>query len=144
MSEYQCSSCGAEYSFNEYKALDRTPVDPDEEDPMEGQGYVAVCECGHRFHLDDWQEIDEVTHGDREFTVSTVHLGLNHGHGGRDLWYETLVGWDSGNYITDRYTTQEEAEEGHAETVEKIKTGAYELQDAEYASLTLSDGGIDA
>lgn len=143
MSEYQCSSCGREYSYRGYDQLDRVQAVKDEEDPTapHGHGYHRVCECGHEFHADDWQKKTAVEAGEREFRVSTTHLVLNHGHAGEDYWYETCVFWDAGSYVLDRYTTEQEAEEGHEETVEAIRSGDFQVTDTEFASLSITDGG---
>lgn len=52
--------------------------------------------------------------------ISTVFLGINHGFGGKPLWFETMVfvGNDFSNEVyCDRYETIEEAREGHRKTV---------------------------
>jgi len=141
MSEYQCSSCGAEYSFEEYSELDRVQAVKDEENPTapHGHGYHRVCDCGHEFHSDDWQDVTEVETESREFRVSTTHLILNHGYGGKNYWYETCVFWDGGSYVLDRYETQEEAEDGHKETVAAIRDGEFEVQDDQVSTLTLTN-----
>lgn len=53
-------------------------------------------------------------------TVSTVFLGLDHsfGHGPRQL-FETAIASDEGWEVVDRYPSWDEAEEGHAEWVQK-------------------------
>lgn len=139
MSEYQCSSCKREYSYNEYRQLDQVQAVKDEDDPtaMDGHGYHAVCECGHEFHADDWQVIDTAEYDGQEFRVSTTHLGLNHGHGGRDLWYETCVFWDAGSYVLDRYTTQSEAEDGHESVVGAIEDGNVSVQNTQMSSISI-------
>lgn len=58
--------------------------------------------------------------------VSTVFLGINHGFGGRPLWFETMIfGGPHTNY-QDRYETWDEAHAGHEKAV-KIARG--ELKD---------------
>jgi len=64
---------------------------------------------------------------------------LNHGHGGQDYWYETCVFWDGGSYVLDRYETQDEAENGHENTVDKIRKGEVEVQDNQVSTLTLTN-----
>lgn len=128
-SEYQCSSCGEEYTFSEFRDLDRAPIDPSEEDPEQGQGYSRVCECGHQFFVDDFQAVTEVEHAGDEFRLSTTHLALNHGHGEKDLWFESCVFWDGSSRVLDRYETQDEAEDGHQDIVEKLKAGEYAFRD---------------
>ena len=55
--------------------------------------------------------------------VSTVWLGLNHNFGtGKPLIFETMVFPNEGDFSdvdVERYSTLEEAEEGHQELVEK-------------------------
>lgn len=54
--------------------------------------------------------------------VSTIWLGLDHNMGGRPHIFETMVFPKKGNYSeleTRRYSTEEEAKEGHAALVEK-------------------------
>jgi hypothetical protein len=59
--------------------------------------------------------------------VSTVHLGINVQFGdGPALWYETMVfpGPDQWSELDcDRYSTPEEAREGHARMVAKWSEG---------------------
>lgn len=129
MTEYRCSQCGVTYSPDEYDDLDRVPVNPDEDDPMQGQGYERVCECGARFHSDKWQLVDEVDIGDEAIRVSTVALLIPHGPH-HDQWFETCLFHDTGNRITDRYETQDEAEGGHRETVERLEAGAFSFEPA--------------
>ena len=58
--------------------------------------------------------------------VSTIWLGLNHNHGeGKPLIFETMVfqdkvGFQDGD--TERYSTLEEAQEGHKQMVKKYGT----------------------
>lgn len=124
MSEYRCSQCGATYLFDEYNSLDKVPVDPDDPDPMNGQGYERVCECGARMHSDKWSLRETIDTDDGEIAVSTVALiiphGLNH-----DQWYETCLFHDGGSRVTDRYHTQDEAEDGHDHRVEQVRSGEY-------------------
>jgi len=137
MSEYQCSSCGREYSRDEARQLDREQVDPDEDNPKQGQGFVKVCECGHAFFKDDWQEITEVETSEREFRVSTTHLVINHGTAGNPMWYETCVFWNAGSYVLHRYRTQSDAEDGHGRVVEALRQGNFDVSDSEFASLSI-------
>lgn len=54
--------------------------------------------------------------------VSTVFLGINHGFGGKPLWFETMVfsaGGDSTDYC-ERYETWDEAVEGHKKAVKEF------------------------
>lgn len=53
---------------------------------------------------------------DREITVSTTFLGLEHGHDddGRPLLFETMIFGGTHNDYQERYATWERAERGHA------------------------------
>jgi hypothetical protein len=54
--------------------------------------------------------------------VSTVFLGLDHSFGeGPPLLFETLVSGGALAGKMDRYTTWEEAEQGHARMVERVR-----------------------
>lgn len=55
------------------------------------------------------------TTGNSEVLVSTVFLGLNHQclPGGPPLWFETMVFGGPLDRETERYTTYDQAEEGH-------------------------------
>lgn len=141
MIEYQCSSCGREYSNQEYRELKRVQAVKDEVDPTarDGHGYHAVCECGHEFHADEWHKEAAVESEYHEFRVSTTHLVLNHGHGDDDLWYETCVFWDSGNRVLDRYETQSEAKEGHERIVKALENGQYNVQNAQICNLEITE-----
>ena len=114
---YRCDQCDTRYTIGEYLELEKVPVDPDN---IEKFGYHAVCNCGAEFWKDRWTTRDTIEVNETEFVVSTVALPIDHGFGNTSLWYETLVrpgGW------MDRYQTQEEAEEGHREVCEKIRSG---------------------
>jgi hypothetical protein len=55
-------------------------------------------------------------------TVSTVFLGLDHGHGsGEPVLFETMVFGGALDEEQERYTTWDAAEEGHAAMVERVK-----------------------
>lgn len=63
--------------------------------------------------------------------ISTVFLGLDHGHGftNRPLLFETMVfnkGGDEDQYMT-RCTTWEEAEEMHKKAIEWVKGGCKDV-----------------
>ena len=72
---------------------------------------------------------------DGGFWVSTVFLGLNLNFGGgRPLLFETMVFHkDSGmmDLAMDRYSTWEEAENGHAAMVERVKRGEVSKREEE-------------
>ncbi|MGW8702292.1 hypothetical protein ACWGOK_36125 [Streptomyces eurythermus] len=65
-------------------------------------------------------EITSVSDPTVRYLVSTVWLGLDHGHtGGAPILFETMV-FSNGNMSeewADRYSTESEAETGHDETV---------------------------
>lgn len=67
---------------------------------------------------------NEVINGKR---ISTVWLGLDHQwmDGGKPLIFETMVFNDGGfsELYMDRYSTWQEAEEGHAKAVKWVKDG---------------------
>ncbi|MFA5937492.1 MAG: hypothetical protein WC822_06480 [Candidatus Paceibacterota bacterium] len=60
-----------------------------------------------------------------KFRVSTVFLGLDYSFGGDEpVLYETMVfspGYQALDGYTRRYTTREQAEQGHRELVDEIK-----------------------
>jgi len=60
--------------------------------------------------------------------VSTVFLGLDHGWGGRPLLFETMVfggnNWDE----CERYSTWEEAEQGHQRMVQRVVAAGAPIQ----------------
>jgi hypothetical protein len=53
--------------------------------------------------------------------VSTVFLALDHGWGGKRLWFETMVFSGPLADECERYETWDEAETGHAAMVERVK-----------------------
>ena len=52
-----------------------------------------------------------------ESMISTVFLGFDHGFGGTPLLFETMIFGGAHDGYQKRYTTYEEAEEGHEESV---------------------------
>jgi hypothetical protein len=53
--------------------------------------------------------------------VSTVFLGLDHGYGhGDPILFETMIFGGEHNQYTERYSTYEQAEEGHKRAVELV------------------------
>lgn len=128
MSEYMCSQCGKKYGRREYDALERVPIDPDEDDPMNGRGYEKVCgECGSTFHTDKWSLRETVERDGEEITVSTVGLLIPHGRN-HDQWFETGLFHDSGSQIVDRYGSKEGAKEGHKRILERVENGEYNFK----------------
>ncbi len=66
-------------------------------------------------------------------TISTVFLGVNHGSGSNDLWFET---WVHGNNALEIYG--EEDIMLRYETLEEAKAGHQKLLDKYLASLPIS------
>jgi hypothetical protein len=56
---------------------------------------------------------------DKSILISTVFLGLNHGHGNsnRDLWFETMIFGGEHSEYQERYETWDEAQAGHDRAV---------------------------
>ena len=126
---WKCSHCGQLYTNDEYLALPKIQAVLDELDPgaLTGHGYFVVCKCGKVFHRDKWRLQEYVAGRDgKRYWVSTVHLELNHGFMGPELWYETMVQGPDGEFLDyqDRYTTKAEAEDGHLLTVSQVCSGA--------------------
>lgn len=67
-------------------------------------------------------------------SISTVHLGINHGTATKPIWHETLItSWDGYEQI-ERHNDRTEAEQWHARMVGKIEEGRIkELADASEA-----------
>lgn len=53
--------------------------------------------------------------------VSTVFLGINHGWGESDVWFETMVFGGPCDEYCRRYSTYEQAVSGHEMVVEKVR-----------------------
>jgi len=62
---------------------------------------------GTGFHVADEVVADDVR-------ISTVFLGLDHGHGGKPLWFETMVFGGVLDQLQERYATWDQAAAGHA------------------------------
>lgn len=56
--------------------------------------------------------------------VSTVFLGLNHGFGETDLWFETMIFGGPHDGYQERYETLDEAKAGHADALELVNSPA--------------------
>ena len=125
---WKCSYCGRLYTTDEYLALPTVKAVPDEPDPraLTGHGYLAVCKCDKAFHRDKWRLQEHVVDPDgKRYWVSTVHLELNHGFIGPELWYETMVKGPDDKFLDyqARYTTKAEAEAGHLLAVSQVCSG---------------------
>ena len=74
------------------------------------------------FHSDEESWRVGLTDCGNNVTVSTVFLGLNHNWGdGEPLLYETMVFGGKLHDETERYTTVEQAREGHERMVQRVK-----------------------
>lgn len=77
----------------------------------------------------DWKARFELKTKIDKYIISTVDLGLNHQfiEGLPPLYYETMIfNSDDKNdnpfeYYQERYTTEEEAKEGHKKAIEYVK-----------------------
>lgn len=56
-----------------------------------------------------------------DIRISTVFLGLDHGYGDKQCWFETMIFGGKHSGYQKRYTTWEEAEAGHAVAVKLVK-----------------------
>lgn len=141
MSEWRCGKCGKIHNFEEFLMLKKIKAVESDIDPAREHGFVGVCDCGYRFHLDRWRLQDEVEiktdKGYVNIIISTIDLELNHGYEkGENIWYETMIfpggledelKWIKCNY-TNRYETQEEAIKDHNRVVNLLKEGKYKIE----------------
>lgn len=78
-----------------------------------------------------WVGKDNLENDGKDFYISTIKLATDHSYGnGPPLWFETLVimnGDWSGAY-QNRYTTEEEARQGHEQVLGMIKNGKYRVE----------------
>jgi len=58
--------------------------------------------------------------GPRPVRVSTVFLGIDHGFGGKPMWFETMVFGGKLNQEQDRYETWDKAVAGHKAMVKRV------------------------
>lgn len=135
---YECSQCETRFTPEEYQGLERQPVNPEEQDPVRGQGFEKVCpECGAGIHSEKWSTSDTIQTDDGEFTVTT--FGLVHGHGlDYDQFYETVIHHPWGDHIAGRSPTKDEAKADHEEYVKQIRAGRYHTEPSGYR-LVLED-----
>lgn len=63
--------------------------------------------------------------------ISTVFLGLDHGHGSKPMWFETMIFGPASWYAhyCRRYATLAEAKAGHANAVQEVLNGKIETND---------------
>ena len=143
MFEWKCGKCGKIYTTEEFIMLKKVKAVERDSNPFKEHGFVGVCDCGYRFHIDKWRLHDDVKiKTDNEYInirISTVDLELNHGYEeGKNLWYETMIfpggfgndelEWIECNYMN-RYETQEEAIVDHDRIVNLLKEGKYKIED---------------
>ena len=92
----------------------------------------------------------KVTYKGDKYFVSTVDLGINHQFGGGPpLWYETMIfemdeddNIDWSEMYCNRYTTREEAKDGHKEVMDAFKNdnlNIYEHEDIDYAEIKIQE-----
>ncbi len=125
--DWKCGKCGKEYTFEEMMLLDKAKCVESDTNPKKQHGFISVCGCGYKFHVDKWRlstdvslEIEPI--GKTKGRVSTVYLGLNH----FGFWYETMIFLDSSScYFQDRYKTKAEAKKGHNKILRMIKNKEY-------------------
>jgi hypothetical protein len=139
--DWKCGNCGKEYTTEDFLKLTKVQAVETDIDPSKEHGFVGVCECGYRFHIDTWRLHDKVEietdDGYINIQVSTVFLEFNHGYGiGKDEWFETMIfpggfgdeaiEWLKSNLVH-RYETKEEAIKDHDKIVNLLKTGKFEI-----------------
>lgn len=76
----------------------------------------------------DWKTRFDLKTQVGKYVVSTVDLGIDHSFGiGKPLYYETMIFEKNGNEIDfsgiyqERYSTEEEAREGHKKAIKYVK-----------------------
>ncbi len=145
MSEWKCGKCGKIYSLKELINLPKVKAVETDIDPSREHGFLPMCDCGYRFHLDKWRLQDDVQinigEKDININISTIDLEFNSGLYEEDeVWYETMI-FPGGlgdkklediecSYVNN-YKTKEEAIEDHNRIVRLLKEGKYEIVDIE-------------
>ena len=141
MIEWKCGKCGKIYTTEEFLMLKKVKAVESDIDPSKEHGFVGVCDCGYRFHLDKWILHDivkiKIDEEDIDITISTVYLELNGGfyEEEKNLWYETMI-FPGGfgeeliecSYVN-RYETKEDALLDHNRIVNLLKEGKYKIED---------------
>jgi len=127
---YRCPSCGAVYTANVYRLLERRVYTKDERGNHHSK--EAICEeCGSGFVTDGWSLDDELVIESPYGTETTCHvttLALTVGHGNNhDEFFETRIS-DVGSDAYRRYTTKTDAIEGHDEAVERLLNREYHYE----------------
>ena len=76
----------------------------------------------------DWETRFDLKTKVGKYEVSTVDLGIDHNFGfGKPLYYETMIFQKNGDEIDfsgiyqERYSTEEEAREGHKRAIKYVK-----------------------
>ena len=137
-SEWKCGNCGKIYSTRELLELEHVKAVEGDTDPESQHGYVAVCTCGYRFHLDKWRLGDrvkiEIGNKEVNILVSTVDLELNHRIFEREEWYETGIFMDDEDenvstrmIYEERYENKEDAMANHNRILELLKSGKFSI-----------------
>ncbi len=156
---FQCPNCMKEYTFDEWfnmlDTLQMTDGTPEK---------TKTCTCGHRFYMDKpkHQTYYKFTHHitvlhwlfnklslgryckpvQIDGMVSAVHLEMNHGFGGKPIYWEVMVFADAENKLTDsdefgyrlesycerRNYSMELIEADHKEYVDWLKAGKYLIE----------------
>lgn len=99
---------------------------------LEGKKVVITSDVKKWAYFMGETRIVKKTNIQPKIEVSTVFLGINHGYGGNDLWFETVV-FSVGFFFSDidgRYATWEEAEKGHNAAVETVRERLKNLDQA--------------
>jgi hypothetical protein len=140
-SQWKCGNCGKEYAFGEFIQLTIIQAVESDTDPKREHGYICVCDCGYRFHIDTWRLHDDVgidtDHGYVNIKVSTAFLEFNHGYdAAKNIWYETMLfpggfGDDEVDWLkcslVHRYETKEGAIVDHDKIVNLLKEGKFKI-----------------
>lgn len=85
--------------------------------PVPCHDVVEWASYGQNSHC----HVNDTTIG--QFRVSTIFLGVNHNlFGNKPILFETATFHKSSLVDIERYETWDEAEEGHARAVERLKT----------------------
>ena len=138
MSEWKCGNCGKVYNIEDFISLKHIKAVESDIDPGKQHGYIPVCECGYRFHLDRWRKDDDIkinVDGEElELTISSIFLELNHKiFDDKDEFYETAIlrfnddDTIKNAQIIERYGTKEEAIENHNRILNLINDGKYKI-----------------
>jgi hypothetical protein len=90
---------------------------------LKGHDVVKVDPSAWRFQSGEERRVavDEI--GD--VRVSTVFLGLDHGYGGPPIIFETMIFGGPHDKYQERYSTWQEAEEGHRRAVVLVKQASW-------------------